>query len=127
MTRCPWRSCHPFLFSVQSFTWHLFGTIRNKPLEANGHGFGRGYRQHQWGSGGKGFGEHGYPNLAYALAWEGHAGRFKLERLKRSCLNDSRGGTIQILLHRVKSPSNRSALFHPFPEGCHKSFHLRPS
>ena len=63
-----------FSNSFQNFNWHLFGTLNNKPIEADGHGFGWGYRQHQWGQGGKGFGTHGFPNLAWALAWEGHAG-----------------------------------------------------
>merc|ERR1712133_182897 len=53
-----------------TFSWHLSGSVNNKAISADGHG----YRQHHWGKGGKGFGEHGLPNLAWALAWEGHAG-----------------------------------------------------
>merc|ERR1712055_1058796 len=58
----------------KGFSWHLFGTIGNKSIDADGYGFGGGYRQHHWGKGGKGWGEHGLPNLNWALAWEGHDG-----------------------------------------------------
>jgi len=70
-----------------SFTWHLFGTLNNKPLTADGYGYGYGYRQHQWGAGGKGFGEHGYPNLAWPLAWEGHAGLHFFTRFPKGVTN----------------------------------------
>ena len=60
--------------TFQTFSWHLFGNLGNKAIEADGYGYGSGYRQHHWGKGGKGWGEHGYPNLNWALAWEGHAG-----------------------------------------------------
>merc|ERR1711970_1513858 len=46
-----------------TFAWHLFGTIGNKCIDADGYGYGAGYRQHHWGKGGKGWGEHGLPNL----------------------------------------------------------------
>ena len=61
--------------SFQGFSWHMFGTIQNLPMEADGYGFGSGYRQHHWGKGGKGFGNHGYPNMVWPIAWEGHAGK----------------------------------------------------
>merc|ERR1719334_1235965 len=57
-----------------TFSWHLSGSLNNKAITADGYGYGHGYRQHHRGKGGKGFGEHGLPNLAWALAWEGHAG-----------------------------------------------------
>merc|ERR1711942_329735 len=57
-----------------TFSWHLSGSLNDKAITADGYGYGHGYRQHHWGKGGKGFGEHGLPNLAWALAWEGHAG-----------------------------------------------------
>jgi hypothetical protein len=55
----------------QGFNWALTGSIDNKALTANGYGYGYGYRQHQWGTGAEGYGEHGLPNMNYALAWEG--------------------------------------------------------
>ena len=60
----------------QTFSWHLFGNLGNRAIEADGYGYGSGYRQHHWGKGGKGWGEHGLPNLNWALAWEGHAGKW---------------------------------------------------
>jgi len=65
----------------------LFGTLNNRPIEADGYGFGSGYRQHQWGNGGKGFGKHGFPNLAWALAWEGHAGLHFFTRFPKGVTN----------------------------------------
>jgi len=70
-----------------NFTWDLFGVLNNKPIEASGHGYGWGYRQHQWGAGGKGFGEHGFPNLSWALAWEGHAGLHFFTRFPKGVTN----------------------------------------
>jgi len=70
-----------------NFTWHLFGKINNKSIEADGYGFGSGFRQHQWGNGTKGFGEHGFPNLAWALAWEGHAGLHFFTRFPKGVTN----------------------------------------
>ena len=52
-------------------------------MEADGYGFGSGYRQHHWGKGGKGFGNHGYPNMVWPIAWEGHAGK----RLMMNCFS----------------------------------------
>merc|ERR1719334_3089628 len=54
---------------------------------ADGYGYGHGYRQHHWGKGGKGFGEHGLPNLAWALAWEGHAGLHFFTRFPKGVVN----------------------------------------
>jgi len=70
-----------------SFTWSLFGSINDKSLEASGVGFGSGFRQHQWGKGGKGFADAGLPNLAWALAWEGHAGLHFFTRFPRGVVN----------------------------------------
>jgi len=70
-----------------TFTWHLFGALNNRCIEADGYGYGSGYRQHHWGSGGKGFGEHGMPNLAWALAWEGHAGLHFFTRFPKGVTN----------------------------------------
>merc|ERR1712025_1338011 len=39
------------------------------------------------GKGGKGFGEHGLPNLAWALAWEGHAGLHFFTRFPKGVVN----------------------------------------
>ena len=58
----------------QSFKWSLQGSINEKPLEAAGIGFGAGIRQHQRGKVGKELS--GCSNLAWVLAWEGHAGVF---------------------------------------------------
>jgi len=69
------------------FTWHLFGKLNNKTIEADGNGYGSGYRQHQWGNGSKGFGAHGFPNLVWALGWEGHAGLHFFTRLHKSVTN----------------------------------------
>jgi len=70
-----------------TFSWHLSGSINNKAISADGYGYGHGYRQHHWGKGGKGFGEHGLPNLAYALAWEGHAGLHFFTRFPKGVIN----------------------------------------
>jgi len=70
-----------------NFSWHMFGTLNNLPFECDGHGFGSGYRQHHWGKGGKGYGTHGYPNLAYALGWEGHAGLHFFTRFPKGVKN----------------------------------------
>jgi len=70
-----------------TFNWHLFGSLNNKCIEADGYGYGSGYRQHHWGTGGKGFGEHGLPNLAWALAWEGHAGMHFFTRFPKGVTN----------------------------------------
>merc|ERR1712142_1392786 len=40
-----------------------------------------------WGKGGKGFGEHGLPNLAWALAWEGHASMHFFTRFPKGVVN----------------------------------------
>jgi len=69
------------------FTWHLFGKLNNKTIEADGNGYGSGYRQHQWGNGSKGFGAYGFPNLVWALGWEGHAGLHFFTRLPKSVTN----------------------------------------
>jgi len=71
----------------KGFSWHLFGTIGNKSIDADGYGFGGGYRQHHWGKGGKGWGEHGLPNLNWALAWEGHAGMHFFTRFPKGVVN----------------------------------------
>merc|ERR1712142_335328 len=31
-----------------TFSWHLFGNLGNKAIEADGYGYGSGYRQHHW-------------------------------------------------------------------------------
>merc|ERR1719334_3037120 len=36
-----------------TFSWHLFGNLGNRAIEADGYGYGSGYRQHHWGKGGK--------------------------------------------------------------------------
>merc|ERR1719334_404013 len=54
---------------------------------ADGYGYGSGYRQHHWGKGGKGWGEHGLPNLNWALAWEGHAGLHFFTRFPKGVTN----------------------------------------
>jgi len=69
------------------FSWHMFGTIQNLPMEADGYGFGSGYRQHHWGKGGKGFGNHGYPNMVWPIAWEGHAGLHFFTRFPKGVNN----------------------------------------
>merc|ERR1712241_1065128 len=69
------------------FSWHLFGTLGNKQIAADGYGYGGGYRQHHWGKGGKGWGEHGLPNLNWALAWEGHAGMHFFTRFPKGVTN----------------------------------------
>merc|ERR1712002_866495 len=71
----------------QTFAWHLFGTMGNKCIDADGYGYGAGYRQHHWGKGGKGWGEHGLPNLNWALAWEGHAGMHFFTRFPKGVVN----------------------------------------
>merc|ERR1719420_2089157 len=70
-----------------TFSWHLFGNLGNKAIEADGYGYGSGYRQHHWGKGGKGWGEHGLPNLNWALAWEGHAGLHFFTRFPKGVTN----------------------------------------
>merc|ERR1712131_129955 len=65
----------------------LSGSVNNKAISADGYGYGHGYRQHHWGNGGKGFGEHGLPNLASALAWEGHAGLHFFTRFPKGVVN----------------------------------------
>merc|ERR1712212_941222 len=70
-----------------TFSWHLFGNLGNRAIEADGYGYGSGYRQHHWGKGGKGWGEHGYPNLNWALAWEGHAGLHFFTRFPKGVTN----------------------------------------
>merc|ERR1711887_500249 len=70
-----------------TFAWHLFGTIGNKCIDADGYSYGAGYRQHHWGKGGKGWGEHGLPNLNWALAWEGHAGMHFFTRFPKGVVN----------------------------------------
>merc|ERR1712198_122235 len=70
-----------------TFSWHLSGSLNNKAISADGYGYGHGYRQHHWGKGGKGFGEHGLPNLAWALAWEGHAGLHFFTRFPKGVVN----------------------------------------
>merc|ERR1719334_501601 len=49
-----------------TFSWNLFGSLSNKCITADGYGYGSGYRQHHWGKGGQGWGEHGLPNLNWA-------------------------------------------------------------
>merc|ERR1711942_521802 len=71
----------------RTFSWHLSGSINNKAISADGYGYGHGYRQHHWGKGGKGFGEHGLPNMAWALAWEGHAGLHFFTRFPKGVVN----------------------------------------
>merc|ERR1712121_295827 len=75
-----------------TFAWHLFGTIGNKCIDADGYGYGAGYRQHHWGKGGKGWGEHGLPNLNWALAWEGHAGLHFFTLFPKDSLSTATGG-----------------------------------
>merc|ERR1711942_542515 len=70
-----------------TFSWHLSGSLNDKAITADGYGYGHGYRQHHWGKGGKGFGEHGLPNLAWALAWEGHAGLHFFTRFPKGVVN----------------------------------------
>merc|ERR1712121_329434 len=70
-----------------TFSWHLFGNLGNKAIEADGYGYGSGYRQHHWGKGGKGWGEHGLPNLNWALAWEGHVGLHFFTRFPKGVTN----------------------------------------
>lgn len=70
-----------------SFQWNLNGSINNEAMEASGHGYGFGFRQHQWGTAVKGFGEKGLPNLNWALAWEGHAGLHFFTRFPRGVSN----------------------------------------
>jgi len=70
-----------------TFAWHLFGKLGNKAIDATGYGYGAGYRQHHWGKGGKGWGEHGFPNLNWALAWEGHAGMHFFTRFPQGVKN----------------------------------------
>jgi len=70
-----------------TFSWHLSGSINKKAITADGYGYGHGYRSHHWGKGGKGFGEHGLPNLAWALAWEGHAGLHFFTRFPKGVTN----------------------------------------
>merc|ERR1719295_572335 len=70
-----------------TFAWHLFGKLGNKAIDATGYGYGAGYRQHRWGKGGKGWGEHGLPNLNWALAWEGHAGMHFFTRFPKGVVN----------------------------------------
>jgi len=57
-----------------TFNWHIHGSINDNVLTADGYGFGSGFRQHHWGKGDQGYKAHGFPNLNWALAWEGHAG-----------------------------------------------------
>jgi len=70
-----------------SFTWSLHGSINEKSLEINGVGFGSGFRQHQWAKGAKGFIGADFPNLAWPLAWEGHAGLHFFTRFPRGVVN----------------------------------------
>merc|ERR1712121_494913 len=70
-----------------TFNWHLFGNLGNKQITADGYGYGSGYRQHHWGKGGQGWGEHGLPNLNWALAWEGHAGMHFFTRFPKGVTN----------------------------------------
>merc|ERR1712002_1438500 len=34
-----------------TFSWHLFGNLGNRAIEADGYGYGSGYRQHHWPKG----------------------------------------------------------------------------
>merc|ERR1719334_2811691 len=70
-----------------TFSWNLFGSLSNKCITADGYGYGSGYRQHHWGKGGQGWGEHGFPNLNWALAWEGHAGMHFFTRFPKGVTN----------------------------------------
>jgi len=71
-----------------TFDWSFFGSINDMAIEGSGHGFGSGYRQHQWGrGGGKAFGEYGRPNLVWALGWEGHAGLHFFARFPKGLAN----------------------------------------
>jgi len=71
-----------------TFDWSFFGSINDMAIEGSGHGFGSGYRQHQWGKGaGKAFGEYGRPNLVWALGWEGHAGLHFFARFPKGLVN----------------------------------------
>merc|ERR1711979_30397 len=71
-----------------TFDWSFFGSINDMAIEGSGHGFGSGYRQHQWGrGGGKAFGEYGRPNLVWALGWEGHAGLHFFARFPKGMAN----------------------------------------
>jgi len=70
-----------------TFSWNLFGSLSNKCITADGYGYGSGYRQHHWGKGGQGWGEHGLPNLNWALAWEGHAGMHFFTRFPKGVTN----------------------------------------
>merc|ERR1712137_399923 len=70
-----------------TFNRHLFGNLGNKQITADGYGYGSGYRQHHWGKGGQGWGEHGLPNLNWALAWEGHAGMHFFTRFPKGVTN----------------------------------------
>jgi len=71
-----------------TFNWSFYGSLNDKAIAGSGHGFGGGYRQHQWGTGsGEAFGDYGRPNLVWALAWEGHAGIHFFTRFPSGVIN----------------------------------------